>query len=177
VCGIKVFFSKFRVCESRPVDKSNGLRCDQSIRLNTAKGKTSYPQRLRRIGYYDVKTGKRLTFLTNHFDLPALTVAAIYKKRWQIELFFKWIKQNLRIKVFYGTTEDAVYTQNWIAVCTYLMVACLNKTHRVEESSSRMLQILSVNIFQKQPVNELLTKQVTEILDSKTCNQLMLNGF
>jgi hypothetical protein len=145
--------------------------------LNTAKGKTSYPQRLRRIGYYDVKTGKRLTFLTNHFDLPALTVAAIYKKRWQIELFFKWIKQNLRIKVFYGTTENVVYTQIWIAVCTYLMVACLNKTHRVEESLSRILQILSVNIFQKQPVNELLTNHVAEISDTQKCNQLMLSGF
>jgi len=113
--------TKFTVYQSRAVDKSTGLRCDQSIRLSSAKGKKSYPELIRRIGYFDEVNKKRLTFLTNNFELPALTVAAIYKNRWKIELFFKWIKQNLRIKVFYGTSENAVYTQIWIAICTYLM--------------------------------------------------------
>jgi len=169
--------TKFRVCESRAVDKSTGLRCDQTIRLCSRKGMESYPQLLRRIGYVDADTGKRLTFLTNNFALPALTVAAIYKNRWQIELFFKWIKQNLRIKVFYGTTENAVYTQIWIAVCTYLMIACLRKTHRIEESLSRILQILSVNVFQKLPVGELLTAYKSEKSDNSNYNQLTFNGF
>ena len=169
--------TKFRVCESRPVDKSTGLRCDQSIRLSTVKGNKSYPQLIRRIGYFDADTEKRLTFLTNHFALPALTVAAIYKNRWQIELFFKWIKQNLRVKAFYGTSENAVYTQIWIAVCTYLMVACLGKTHRIDERLSRILQILSVNVFQKLPVGELLTAYKSERSDNSDPNQLTFRGF
>ncbi len=168
---------KFTVCESRPVDKSTGLRCDQTIQLSTTKGKKSYPERLRRIGYFDDETKKRLTFLTNNFALPALTIAAIYRHRWRIELFFKWIKQNLRIKVFYGTTENAVYSQIWIAVCTYLMVACMNKTHGIEENLSRILQILSVNTFQKLPVNQLLTTYRVERSGIDKCNQLILNGF
>ena len=149
--------TRFYVIESRPVDKTTGLRCDQTIRLQTKKGKRDFPRRLRRISYVDTESGKRLVFLTNHFDLPALTIAAIYKNRWQIELFFKWIKQNLRIKAFFGTTENAVRTQIWIALCVYLLVACLNKIHGIDESLSRILQILSVNVFQKVPFNELLT--------------------
>jgi len=140
--------TRFYVLESRPVDKKTGLRCDQTIRLRTPKGKLDYPKRLRRISCFDTVTGKRLVFLTNHFDLPPLTIAAIYKSRWRIELFFKWIKQNLRIKAFFGTTENAVRTQIWIAVCVYLMVACLNKVHGIDESLTRILQILSVNAFQ-----------------------------
>ena len=167
----------FSVHESRPVDKSTGLRCDQSIRLSSAKGMKSYPEKLRRIGYFDEETGKRLTFLTNNFALPALTVAAIYKNRWKIELFFKWIKQNLRIKVFYGTSENAVYSQIWIAICAYLMVACLNKAYGLDESLSRILQILSVNVFQKVPVNELFTTCKSEKSGKSDSNQLMLNGF
>ena len=169
--------TKFTVYQSRAVDKSTGLRCDQSIRLSSAKGKKSYPELIRRIGYFDEVNKKRLTFLTNNFELPALTVAAIYKNRWKIELFFKWIKQNLRIKVFYGTSENAVYTQIWIAICTYLMVGCLNKIHRIDESLSRILQILSVNVFQKVTVNELLTECSSETSGSKNFNQLMFNGF
>lgn len=167
----------FTVYESRDVDKSTGLRCDQTIRLSSAKGKKSYPQSLRRISYYDEETKKRLTFLTNNFELPALTITVIYKHRWRIELFFKWIKQNLRIKTFYGTTENAVYTQIWIAVCTYLMVACLSKTHGIDENMSRILQILSVNTFQQVPVNELLTTSRVEKSEVYNHNQLMLNGF
>lgn len=149
--------TKFSVLKSRTVDKATGLRCDQTIRLSTWKGKRDYPKPLRRISYVDPQTGKRLVFLTNNFELPALTIAAIYKSRWQIELFFKWIKQNLRIKAFFGTTENAVRTQIWIAICVYLMVACLNKIHGIDESLSRILQILSVNVFQKVPFNQLLT--------------------
>ena len=169
--------TKFKVNESRPVDKSTGLRCDQSIRLSSAKGMKTYPEKLRRIGYFDKETEKRLTFITNHFALPALTVTAIYKRRWQIELFFKWIKQNLRIKVFYGTSENAVYSQIWIAISAYLLVACLNKTYGLDESLSRILQILSVNVFQKVPVNELLTACKSETSYKSDDNQLVFNGF
>ena len=164
--------TQFYVLKSNPIDNDTGLRCDQIIRLSTKKGKTGYPKVLRRIVYIDTKTGKRLSFLTNHFELPALTIAAIYKKRWQIELFFKWIKQNLRIKAFFGTTENAVRTQIWIAICVYLMVACLNKTHGINESLSRILQILSVNVFQKTPLNQLLADFSTKRDDSIFCNQL-----
>jgi len=146
----------FYVCKSRSVDKSTGLRCDQIIRLNNYRAKREYPGQLRRISFVDLKTGKRLVFLTNHFGLPALTVTLIYKSRWRIELFFKWIKQNLRIKAFYGTSENAVRTQIWIAICVYLMVACLNKILEINESLSRIMQILSVNVFQKEPVYQLL---------------------
>lgn len=169
--------TKFYVLESRPVDKNTGLRCDQTIRLSTRKGKIDYPKRLRRISYFDTETGKRLVFLTNHFDLPALTIATIYKSRWQIELFFKWIKQNLRIKAFFGTSENAVRTQIWIAVCVYLMVACLNKIHRIDESLTRILQILSVNVFQKVPFNQLLTDYSTTDDHLLISNQLTFNDL
>lgn len=169
--------TQFYVLESRPVDRSTGLRCDQVIRLSTVKGKRDYPQRLRRISFVDPETGKRLTFLTNHFDLPALTIAAIYKSRWKVELFFKWIKQNLRIKAFYGTSENAVCTQIWIAICVYLMVACLNKVHGVDESLSRILQILSVNVFQKVAFDQLLTEYTTRNDDSMDSKQLIFSGF
>jgi len=117
--------------------------------LITPKSKAAYPSKLRRIRYIDPEKGKSLTFITNHCDLPALTIAEIYKSRWHIELFFKWIKQNLRIKSFFGTTGNAVKTQIWIAICVYLMVVCLNKVHGMNESLSRILQVLSVNIFRK----------------------------
>jgi hypothetical protein len=167
----------FYVLESRSVDKSTGLRCDQVIRLSSAKGKRDYPQRLRRISFIDTQTGKRLVFLTNHFDLPAHTITVIYKSRWKIELFFKWIKQNLRIKAFYGTSENAVRTQIWIAICVYLMVACLNKVHGINESLSRILQILSVNVFQKVPFNQLLADYDTRNSENDISKQLVLNGF
>ena len=169
--------TQFYVLESRPVDGSTGLRCDQVIRLSTAKGKRDYPQRLRRISFVDPETGKRLTFLTNYFDLPALTIAAIYKSRWKVELFFKWIKQNLRIKAFYGTSENAVCTQIWIAICVYLMVACLNKVHSIDKSLSRILQILSVNVFQKAAFDQLLTEYSTTNDDPMDSKQLIFNGF
>jgi hypothetical protein len=169
--------TRFYVLQSRPVDKSSGLRCDQVIRLSTAKGKRDYPQTLRRISFIDTETGKRLVFLTNHFGLPAITIAAIYKSRWKIELFFKWIKQNLRIKAFYGTSENAVRTQIWIAICVYLMVACLNKVHGINESLSRILQILSVNVFQKVPFHQLLADYDTRIGENDISKQLVFKGF
>ncbi|MCB1120126.1 MAG: IS4 family transposase [Verrucomicrobiae bacterium] len=169
--------TRFHVLESRPVDKSTGLRCDQVIRLSSVKGKRNYPEKLRRVSYIDTETGKRLVFLTNNFELPALTISAIYKSRWKIELFFKWIKQNLRIKAFYGTSENAVRTQIWIAICVYLMVACLNKVHGISESLSRILQILSVNVFQKVPFNQLLADYDTRNSENDISKQLVFNGF
>ncbi len=169
--------TRFYVLESRPVDKTTGLRSDQIIRLNTRKAKIDYPKILRRVTYVDTETGQRFSFLTNNFFLPALTVAAIYKSRWQIELFFKWIKQNLRIKAFYGTSENAVCTQIWIAICVYLMVACLNKVHGIDEKLSRVLQILRVNVFQKTPIDQLLTNSHTRNEEVCISKQLMFNGF
>jgi hypothetical protein len=169
--------TRYYVRECRSVDKSTGLRCDQTIRLNTNKAKRDYPTNLRRISFVDPLTSKRLVFLTNHFDLPALAVAAVYKSRWQIELFFKWIKQNLRIKAFYGTSENAVRTQIWIAICVYLKVACLNKLHGINESMSRILQVLSVNVFQKEPIHQLLRSYDTRDAKNDISNQLIFNDF
>jgi len=167
----------FNVSQSHPVDKKTGLRCDQNINLRTTKSKHDYPEKLRRIRYMDTEIGKSLVFISNHFELPATTIAAIYKRRWQIELFFKWIKQNLRIKTFYGRSENAVKTQIWIAVCVYLMVACLNKAHHLDENLSRILQILSVNVFQKEPINQVLTKSEAESSSIELHNQLTFNDF
>ncbi len=169
--------TKFSVQKSRTVDKTTGLRCDQTIRLSTWKGKRDYPKPLRRISYVDPQSGKRLVFLTNNFELSAISIAAIYKSRWQIELFFKWIKQNLRIKAFFGTTENAVRTQIWIAICVYLMVACLNKIHGIDESLSRILQILSVNVFQKVPINQLLTDYTSKDGHLLISKQLTFNDL
>jgi hypothetical protein len=168
---------RFYVSQSNPVDRSTGLRCDQIIGLSIAKSKVDYPAKLRRIRYIDPETGQSLTFITNQFEMPALTIAAIYKSRWHIELFFKWIKQNLRIKAFYGTSINAVKTQIWIVICVYLMVACLNKMHGINENLSRILQVLSVNVFQKDPVNQLLAKFETMNEKSSNFNQLMFNDF
>jgi len=167
----------FYVSQSRPVEKASGLRCDQTIGLKTAKSKRDYPEKLRRIRFIEADTGKSLVFITNHFGLPAITIAQIYKNRWHIELFFKWIKQNLRIKAFYGTTENAVKTQIWIAICVYLMMACLKKVHGIDENLSRILQILSVNVFQKDPIDQLLAEFDTRNTGVMNCNQLMFNGF
>ena len=137
--------------ESRIVDKTTGLRSDQTIVLAGVKSSQSYPEALRRIHYYDIETGKRFVFLTNNFVLPALTIAQLYKCRWQIELFFKWIKQHLRIKAFYGTSPGAVRTQIWIAISVYVLVAIVKKELKIERSLSEILQILSVNPFEKTP--------------------------
>lgn len=167
----------FYVVQSRPVDKANGLKCDQTIKLTIAKTKRSYPNALRRISYTDPETNVSFTFLSNHFGLPAQTIATLYKNRWKIELFFKWIKQNLRIKAFYGLSENAVKTQIWIAICVYLVVACLNKSLGINAHLSKMLQVCSVNVFQKEPLNELLTKHELTTDDPTICNQLTFNDF
>lgn len=167
----------FYVRESRPIDKATGLRSDQTIRLNGLKTKALYPANLRRISYVDPETGKTLVFLTNNFEIEALVVAKVYKARWQIELFFKWIKQNLRIKAFYGLSENAVKTQIWIALCSYLLVAILNKTLGIEQSMSRILQVISVNVFSKDSIHQLLMKDITRHVHFDNPNQLLFNDF
>ena len=167
----------FHVCESRSVDKISGLRCDQTIRLKTKKSKKDYPEVLRRVSYVDATSGKRLVFLTNNFHLPAIKVAEVYKGRWHIELFFKWIKQNLRIKTFFGNSENAVKTQIWIAVSMYLIVASLKKQLGLDMSMGKILQILSVNPFQQVALHKLLTQSSNEELGGEGCNQLIFNGF
>jgi hypothetical protein len=140
---------KYHRVYSHAVDKTTGVGSDQSIALDGFYPKKAYPQHLRRIGFCDPKTGKRLVFLTNNFVLPAATIAAIYKQRWQVELFFKWIKQHLRIKRFYGTSENAVKTQIWTAVCVYVLAAIIKKELALDVSLYTFLQILSVRPFEK----------------------------
>ena len=137
---------------SRPVDKSTGLRSDQTVILTTLASATAYPEALRRICYFDAENNKRLKFLTNNCALPALTIAQLYKQRWQVELFFRWIKQHLRIKAFYGTSANAVRTQIWIAVSVYVLVAIVRKRLNLRASLYQILQILSVTLFEKTPI-------------------------
>src|SRR5450631_1557624 len=137
---------------SHPVDKSTGVCSDQPVILSSFESASVYPDALRKVSYCDAETGKRLKFLTNNFTLPALTIAQIYKQRWQVELFFKWIKQHLRIKAFYGTSENAVKTQIWIAVSVYVLVAIVRKRLELEASLYQILQILSVSLFEKTPI-------------------------
>ena len=163
--------------ESWIIDKSTGLRSDQTIVLSGVKSSQSYPEALRRIHYYDIETGKRFVFLTNNFVLPALTIAQLYKCRWQIELFFKWIKQHLRIKAFYGTSPCAVRTQIWIAISVYVLIAIVKKELKIERSLSEILQILSVNPFEKTPVLQLLANPKSSFLDTPSPKQLLLFDF
>jgi len=142
---------------SRRVDKATGLRSDQTIVLRGPRTSKLYPEPLRRVVYRDPKSGKRFVFLSNNFDLPALIIANIYKCRWQVELFFRWIKQHLRIKSFYGTSPNAVKTQVWIAICIYVLVAIIRKELKVKHSLHEILQILSVSLFEKTPIIEALS--------------------
>ena len=159
---------------SRPVDRSTGLICDQTITLTGFYSKADYPDTLRRIRFKDPKTGKRLVFLTNNFTLPALTIAELYRCRWQVELFFKWIKQHLRIKSFFGTSENAVKTQVWIAVSVYVLVAIVRKRLALETSPHETLQILSLTMFETTPLNQLLTLAPPRTDSSDFPNQLNL---
>ena len=143
---------KYHRVYSHEVDKTTGVGSDQSIALDGFYTKKDYPQHLRRISFCDLETGKRLVFLTNNFTLPAETIAALYKQRWQVELFFKWIKQHLRIKRFYGTSENAVKTQIWTAVCVYVLAAIIKKELALNVSLYTFLQILSVHSFEKTPI-------------------------
>jgi hypothetical protein len=148
----------FRRIYSTQVNKSTGLRCDQTIALTGFYAKKDYPEKLRRVKYFDSATGRTLNFLTNQFTLPALTIAELYRCRWQVELFFKWIKQHLRIKSFYGTSENAVKTQIWIAISVYVLVAIMKKKLRIEQSLYTILQILSVSLFEKMLISQAFTQ-------------------
>ncbi len=163
--------------KSRKVDKTTGLRCDQTIRLQGPLVSKKYPESLRRISYVDAERGKRLIFLTNNFELPALTIAQLYRRRWQVELFFRWIKQHLRIKVFLGNSDNAVKTQVWIASSVYVLVAILKKTANSPLSLSEILQILSVNTFEKTPVSPLLKPENDANPENPRPNQLHLFDF
>ncbi len=159
---------------SHNVDKSSGVQCDQTIKLTGYKSQKKYPQYLRIIKYYDPEQDKKLVFLTNNFKLPAKTVADLYKYRWQIELFFKWIKQHLRIKTFWGLSENAVKTQIWIAIAIYVLVAILKKCLSLEQSLYTILQILSVTLFEKEPILQIFTKSDCNLSPTINPNQLSL---
>ena len=158
----------------RKVDKTTGLRCDQTIMLNGFYASQDYPAVLRRIGYFDIETNKKFIFLTNNFSLPALTIAQLYKCRWQIEIFFKWIKQYLRIKTFFGTSANAVKTQIWIAISVYVLVAIVKKELKIELSLGEILQILSIVLFEKVSITQVLTKNVLQNKINQLHNQLLL---
>ena len=160
--------------ESLPVDRSTGIRSDHIVWLRNAQSAAHYPDRLRRVSYRDPEDGKVLVFLTNNFDLPAPVIAQLYKLRWRVELFFKWIKQNLRIKHFFGTSDNAVKTQVWIAVCVYVLVAIVRKELHLNLSLSQILQVLSVNAFEQLPLAELITQTQSQTESPYHSNQLML---
>jgi hypothetical protein len=159
---------------SHPVDPTPGIRCDQTSVLTGPKTATLYPLPLRRIRYTDPETGKRLVFLTNDFALPAVTIARLYTARWQVELFFKWIKQHLRIKAFYGTSTNAVKTQVWVAVSVYVLVAIVKKRLGLPQSLSTILQVLSVTLFEEVPIQQALALMPDAITEGDDCNQLSL---
>ena len=162
---------------SHPVDPSAGVRSDQTVILASLASASAYPDALRKVSYVDAETGKRLVFLTNNFSLPAATVAALYKQRWQVELFFKWIKQHLRIKAFYGTSENAVKTQIWIAVSVYVLVAIVRKRLGLEPSLYQILQVLSLTLFEKTPILRALQQIDSQLELPCPVNQLNLFGL
>ena len=169
---------KFRRLYSHKIDKATGLRCDQTIVLTGQRSAAHYPEKLRRVRFHDVATDKRLSFLTNNFVVPALVITELYRSRWQIELFFKWIKQHLRIKAFYGTSENAVKTQIWIAVSIYVLVAIIKKRLNLNDMSLyTILQILSVTLFEKTPLSQILTTSEYNNTTHPTYNQLKLFNF
>jgi hypothetical protein len=159
---------------SQPVDKKLGLKCDQTVRLTGFYSAKDYPEKLRRIKYYDAETDKLLIFLTNNFSFPAMTITELYRCRWQVELFFKWIKQHLRIKSFFGTSENAVKTQIWIAVAVYVQVAIIKKRLKLRTSLYTILQILSVTIFENMPLKQALSDNENSDSDEESPNQLVL---
>ena len=162
---------------SHPVDQSTGVRSDQTVVLATIESARSYPDALRRISYVDAETNNHLVFLTNNFALPALTIARVYQCRWQVELFFKWIKQHLRIKAFFGTSENAVKTQIWIAVSVYVLVAIVRKRLGLEASLYQILQVLSITLFEKTPILRALQAPNSEYDLPDLGNQLILFDF
>lgn len=165
---------RFRRIGSRQVDKSTGLRCDQTVITAGVQTAADYPEKLRRIKFYDCETGRHFVFLTNNFTLPPLTIAQLYKARWRVELFFKWIKQHLRIKRFFGTSENAVKTQIWIAVSVYLLVAIIKKRHRLDPSLYTILQVLSITAFEKIPIDQIFSDPQCTKASLDHSNQLIL---
>ena len=165
---------QFQRRDSRPVDSASGLRCDQTIVTTGVDSATAYPEPLRRVVFFDAEHARRLVFLTNNFELPALMIAQLYKARWQVELFFKWIKQHLRIKAFYGTSENAVRTQIWIAIAVYVLVAIIKKRLGLQQSLYTILQVLSVAIFEKTPILQAFSDWAEPNEKSTNCNQLEL---
>ena len=159
---------------SHPVDRTTGVRSDQTVRLTMFYSRQGYPAPLRRVRYYDAAEGRSLTFLTNAFALPSLTIAQLYKLRWQVELFFKWIKQHLRIKAFYGTSENAVKMQVWVAITVYVLVAIVKKRVHSDLPLYTILQILSVSLFEKVELDQLLSEAAHRISDADAANQLSL---
>ena len=164
----------FHRLSSLPVDKTTGLRCDQTIRLKSFYPAKSYPHPLRRVRFHDAETDKILIFLTNNFSLPALIIAQLYKCRWQVELFFKWIKQHLRIKRFYGLSPNAVKTQIWIAISVYVVLAIVRKRLRLELNLYPMSQILSLSLFEKTPLLQAFSQINPSDERETSCNQLNL---
>ncbi len=165
---------KCRRIYSQPVDKTTGVICDQSVLLTGFYQAKGYPDKLRRVKYYDAENDKTLVFLTNNFTLSALTIAELYRCRWQVELFFRWIKQNLRIKSFYGTSENAVKAQIWIAISVYVLVAIMKKRLKIEASLYTILQVLSVTIFERMPLLQALTDSGYKDEQDNNHNQLFL---
>jgi len=168
---------KYQRLDYRPVDRSTGLRCDQTIRLADPNTSKRYPEPFRRIHFFDAETQHRLVFLTNNFQLDALVVARLYKGRWKIELFFKWIKQHLRIKAFYGTSPNAVKTQVWIAIATYVLVAIIKKRLGLDRLLSEILQILSISLFEQADISQTLMSTRLQNQNERCHNQLELFDF
>jgi hypothetical protein len=162
---------------SRAVDKTTGLRSDHTVTLTSAASIKNYPDPLRRVRFYDLEQGRWLVFLTNNFDLPALTIAQLYKSRWKVELFFKWIKQHLRIKAFYGNSENAVKTQIWIAITVYVLVAIVKKRLALDATLYQILQVLSVTLFEKTPILRAFDDQASQEKSAPFSNQLNLLDF
>lgn len=163
--------------DCRTVDKANGLRADQTIVLCGPKTSQAYPIPLRRVSFYDAQSGTRFVFLTNNFELPAIVITQLYRCRWKVELFFKWLKQHLHIKAFYGTSENAVKTQVWTAIATYVLVAIVKKEMALDLSLYEILQILSVTIFENMPISQAFSLENQHIQESNICNQLELFNF
>src|SRR5450631_1991397 len=175
--AMRLFCRYMKYPAPHPVDKTTGVRSDHTVILTAINSVKSYPDQLRRVSYLDVTTRKRFKFLTNNFMLPALTIAQIYKSRWQVELFFKWIKQHLRIKAFYGTSENAVKTQIWVAVSIYVLVAIVRKRLDLEASLYQILQVLSVTLFEKTPILKALQASDSQEELTDPGNQLILFDF
>ena len=165
---------QFQRIYSHPIDKITGLKCDQTVVLTGHYSRKGYPEKLRRVKYYDAETEKTFTFLTNNFSLPALTITQLYRCRWQVELFFKWIKQNLRIKSFYGTTENAVKIQIWIAISVYVLIAIIKKRLNLDMNLYTILQVLSITVFEKTPLYQLLNITSYDNINEQNDKQLKL---